>query len=327
MAWDKEGVVIIPQMMNGLRALAPNMVGLRKKFYKISCPAAEDIVRNVTWRRAATSLNLPAKLLRTHFHGCFVRGCDASVLVNSTANNTAEKDAIPNLSLEGFDVIDEIKTQLENTCPGKVSCADILALSARDSVAFQVLRAVQKPRVVGRRDGIVSEALEAFTDIPSPFFNFWTPLQSFKSKGLSVHDLVVLSGGHTIGAGHCNLVSNRLYNFTGKGDQDPSLNPTYVAFLKNKCKILNEATTTVEIDPGSSQNFDTAYFATKQRKGLFQSDAALLTNRTPNKIVGELLNSNVFFREFAQPMKRMGAIGVLPGTSGEIRKKCSVINS
>jgi peroxidase len=47
---------------------------------------------------------------------------------------------------------------------------------------------------VGRRDGIVSEALEALTDIPSPFFNFSTPLQSFKSKGLSVHDLVVLSG-------------------------------------------------------------------------------------------------------------------------------------
>lgn len=109
----------------------------------------------------------------------------------------------------------------------------------------------------------------------------------------------------------------------------PFPEPNIRCFLKKpKCKILNEATTTVEIDPGSSQNFDTAYFAIlKQRKGLFQSDAALLTNRTPNKIVGELLNSNVFFREFAQPMKRMGAIGVLPGTSGEIRKKCSVINS
>lgn len=66
------------------------------------------------------------------------QGCDASVLVDSTANNTAEKDAIPNLSLAGFDVTDEIKTQLENTCPGKVSCADILALSARDSVALQL---------------------------------------------------------------------------------------------------------------------------------------------------------------------------------------------
>lgn len=66
------------------------------------------------------------------------QGCYGSVLVDSTANNTAEKDAIPNLSLAGFDVTDEIKTQLENTCPGKVSCADILALSARDSVALQL---------------------------------------------------------------------------------------------------------------------------------------------------------------------------------------------
>ncbi|KAL3572458.1 hypothetical protein D5086_026362 [Populus alba] len=109
----------------------------------------------------------------------------------------------------------------------------------------------------------------------------------------------------------------------------PFPEPNIRCFLKKpKCKILNDAATTVEIDPGSSRNFDTAYFAIlKQREGLFQSDAALLTNRTPNKIVGELLNSNVFFRQSAQPMKRMGAIGVLHGTSGEIRKKCSVINS
>lgn len=58
--------------------------------------------------------------------------------MDSTPDNQAEKAAIPNLSLAGFDVIDEIKTQLENACPGKVSCADIVALAARDSVSFQV---------------------------------------------------------------------------------------------------------------------------------------------------------------------------------------------
>uniref|UniRef100_A0A6N2MMR9 Peroxidase n=1 Tax=Salix viminalis TaxID=40686 RepID=A0A6N2MMR9_SALVM len=270
---------------------------LRKNFYRNSCPSAEAI------------------------------GCDASVLIGSTTNSKAEKDALPNLSLEGFDVIDEIKTEIENKCAGKVSCADILALAARDAVSFQF----QKPMwevLTGRRDGKVSLASEVLANIPSPFSNFSTLLRNFQRKGLTVHDLVVLSGAHTIGDGHCNLFSNRLYNFTGKGDQDPSLDSTYAAFLKTKCLSLSDRTTTVGMDPGSSTSFDASYFVNlKQKKGLFQSDAALLTDRTSNKIVGELQRSTDFFKEFAQSMKRMGAIGVLTGNSGEIRKKCGVINS
>lgn len=62
-----------------------------------------------------------------------LQGCDASILLNSK-NGTAEKDGIPNLSLRGYGVIDGIKTKLEKACPGVVSCADILALVARDAV-------------------------------------------------------------------------------------------------------------------------------------------------------------------------------------------------
>lgn len=58
------------------------------------------------------------------------------MLINSTPKNSAEKDAGANLTVRGFDVIDAIKTAVERVCPGKVSCADIIALATRDSVAL-----------------------------------------------------------------------------------------------------------------------------------------------------------------------------------------------
>ena len=58
------------------------------------------------------------------------------MLIDTTSGNTAEKDAGPNTSLRGFDVVDSIKARVEKACPGVVSCADILAFAARDSVAL-----------------------------------------------------------------------------------------------------------------------------------------------------------------------------------------------
>ena len=60
--------------------------------------------------------------------------------MDSTATNSAEKDAIPNQSVRGYEVIDEIKARVESVCPATVSCADILTLAARDAVSFQVTK-------------------------------------------------------------------------------------------------------------------------------------------------------------------------------------------
>lgn len=57
-------------------------------------------------------------------------------MLDDAGGSGSEKDSFPNQSLKGFDVIDLIKSQLENECPGIVSCADILVLAARESVVL-----------------------------------------------------------------------------------------------------------------------------------------------------------------------------------------------
>ncbi|KAB1214075.1 Peroxidase 3 [Morella rubra] len=132
---------------------------------------------------------------------------------------------------------------------------------------------------------------------------------------------------HTLGSSHCSSFDIRLYNFSGKGDQDPSLSPPYAAYLKTQCKSLSDLTTILEMDPGSSLSFDNHYYEILlHHEGLLEPDAALLTDKSSLNVAEKMLISRNFFAEFGQSMRRLGNIQVLTGTEGEIRKKCSGVN-
>ncbi|VVA99679.1 unnamed protein product [Arabis nemorensis] len=302
---------------------------LKMGFYDKTCPYAEKIVQNVVNQHIQNVPSLAAGLIRMHFHDCFVRGCDGSILINATSRNQqVEKVAPPNLTVRGFDFIDLVKSTLESKCPGIVSCADIITLATRDSIV-----AIGGPTwsvPTGRRDGRISNFTEARDNIPPPFGNFTTLITLFGNQGLDVKDLVLLSGAHTIGVSHCSSFSNRLFNFTGVGDQDPSLDSEYAANLKTRrCLSIADNTTKVEMDPGSRNTFDLSYFRlVLKRRGLFESDAALTMNSEALTQVRRFAEGSEqdFFAEFAKSMEKMGRIRVKTGSDGEIRRTCAVVN-
>ncbi|KAF8409504.1 hypothetical protein HHK36_005580 [Tetracentron sinense] len=174
-----------------------------------------------------------------------LQGCDASVLLDSKGDNVAEKEASLNLSPRGFEVIDEIKMELEKQCRGVVSCADILALATRDGVALSGGSSYHIP--TGGRDGMISTIGEV--QIPGPSFSVDAALSALQTINLDLDDLTTLLGAHNIGFCHCGFFVNRLYNFEGTGLPDPDLDPGLLDSLQKKCPIPINQIFNISIDP------------------------------------------------------------------------------
>ncbi|XP_078175822.1 peroxidase 56-like [Carex rostrata] len=306
-----------------------NAQGLVVGFYNSTCPNAETIIRTEVVNILTKAQSLAGPLLRMFFHDCFVNGCDGSVLLNGTAANPAEKNSIPNLSLRGFSAIDKVKAKLEAACPGIVSCADTVALVARDVVVLTNGPTWDVP--TGRRDGNRSVSNDALSNLPPPFMSAQQALNQFYTpKGLDAKDQLVLSGGHTLGTSHCSSFSDRLYDFNNTKKADPRIDKFYRQKLEVKCKP-NDQTTLVEIDPGSFRTFDTSYFKhLAKRRSLFFSDDTLMLDPVNKAYILRQANNSTdtteFFADFAVSMVKMGNIQVLTGTQGEIRKHCALVN-
>ncbi|CAN4089726.1 unnamed protein product [Withania somnifera] len=266
-----------------------------------------------------------AKIIRLHFHDCFVNGCDGSILLENATGIISEKDAIPNRGAGGFDIVDEIKTALENACPGIVSCADILALASEIGVVLAGGPSWNVP--LGRRDSLTANKTGAESDIPSPFENLTVLLPQFTNKGLDLTDLVALSGAHSFGRARCTTFNQRLFNFSGSGRPDPTIEPNFLQTLQRLCpQGVNGSNIFTNLDKSTPDEFDNYYFTNlKNHQGLLQTDQILFSTSGSNTIslVNNYANNqHKFFDDFVCSMIKLGNIGVLTGTKGEIRRDC-----
>ncbi|XP_062092418.1 peroxidase 4-like [Humulus lupulus] len=292
-------------------------------FYSKSCPNLFPTVKSKVQSAIATETRMGASLLRLFFHDCFVNGCDGSVLLDDTSNFVGEKSANANRnSARGFDVVDDIKSAVESVCPGVVSCADILAITARDSVT--ILGGPSWDVKLGRRDAKTTSKAAADNGIPQQSFNLSSLLSRFNALGLSNTDLVVLSGAHTIGLARCTSFRPHIYN-------ESNIDSSFARTRQSNCPSTNGTgdNNLAPLDLQTPTAFDNKYFQNLvQKKGLLHSDQELFNNGSVDSIVQSYLNSQTsFFSDFASAMVKMGDISPLTGSSnGEIRKNCRRAN-
>lgn len=292
---------------------------LSPTFYGTSCPDALSIIKTGIKDAISKENRIGASLLRMFFHDCFVLGCDASVLLDDTTTLKGEKHAPPNNnSLRGFEVIDSVKAQVEMKCAKIVSCADIIAIAARDSVVE--LGGPSWPVELGRRDSTTA-SFDHTLDLPSPFSSLTDLISAFKKKGLSTIDMVALSGAHTIGYARCVSFKNRIYNET-------NINPRFAIWRKMRCPKSGGDNNLAPLDFATSADFDNFYYMNLERKvGLLHSDQVLLNVKSTDTLVRSYSHDTAkFYKDFTIAMMKMGRVNVLTGRNGEIRVNCRKVN-
>ncbi|KAF5457812.1 hypothetical protein F2P56_021890 [Juglans regia] len=220
-------------------------------------------------------------------------------------------------------MIDDVKTKLEMAYLHTVSCADIVAIAARDVVTtmggpyWNVLK--------GRKDGRVSKAVETI-NLPAPTFNVIQLIQSFAKRGLGVKDMVALSGAHNLGFSHCSSFEARLHNFSSVHGTDPSMNDEFAENLRKKCTKPNKDQNAGEFLDSTLSTFDNEYYKRiMARKGVLGSDQALFGDYRSRWIVEAFAkDQSLFFKEFAASMMKLENIGMIE--NDEVRLKCGVVN-
>ncbi|GJN39248.1 hypothetical protein PR202_gb28353 [Eleusine coracana subsp. coracana] len=306
-----------------IAALSPPMAAaqLRPDYYASVCPNLQSIVRESVRQSMGHSPVAAPATLRLFFHDCAVRGCDASILIiNPDGDDEWRSPDDQTLKLQGFQTVMNAKEAVDSDpqCRNRVSCADILALAARDSVALSGGPDYQVE--LGRYDGRVST--RGSVVLPHSTFNLDQLNRFFSSLGLSQTDMIALSGAHTISAAACSFFQYRL-----SGGGDPAMDPALASRLQGSCPGPG-APGFALLDAATPVRFDNQYYRNLRRGwGILGSDQVLYADaRSRGAVDRYAADERAFFDDFAAAMTRLGRVGVRTAADGEIRRDCRFLN-
>ncbi|KAG0623512.1 hypothetical protein M758_3G179900 [Ceratodon purpureus] len=284
---------------------------------QLGCRGVEDRVRTLVRRSYVTDVTASAAMLRLAFHDCQVGpgGCDGSIMIEG---NGREMSSDGNFGVKRLDIINSVKSDMEQMCPNTVSCADIIALAGRDAVAFNGGPDIRIP--LGRKDADTSSAAEADSKLPPATSTVDRVLSVFAPFGLTPQESVAMLGAHTLGVGHCKNIQDRL-RFNSPTAPDSLM---YRTQLRAACAV-NVFDVAILTNDASQFTFDNQYYRDIQNgRGLFTVDNAISTDPRTAPIVSMFAaNQGAFFAAFQSGYVKLTA-RALTGNQGTVRSTCQL---
>jgi len=299
---------------------------------------------------------LAAGLIRLAFHDCFVRGCDGSVLLDSTPYNTSSVTTNPTLAgktekvspsnggLRGLEVVEIIRTKLkeQNII---VSCADAVQFAAREAAKVVSNGKIAYPiNGPGRRDGVKSSSEDPGTFLPGPTFTFSQLSTVFGNKGLSEPELVALSGAHCIGVTNGASFRDRVFAPTSEinssyqrvitDEWTPNPNGTFIMNIRDmgNYAVKKSRYTPNQVNMAAIGTLDNSFYnANLQNMVRFKSDWELRTNTPANDLMVKYMTTpGLWEADFSAAMTKLSSL-VIADTEGPIweegsRVKCTATN-
>jgi peroxidase len=294
-----------------------------------------------------------------------MKGCDASIMiVNPTGDDEWRSPDDQTLKREGFETVMNAKAAVDSDprCRFRVSCADILALAARDSVALVsnhsclfVVWCVSDRMVLSSLTVSVSRRAEGPTSrwswagttagcplgeascsriarststsstASSPASACRRPTWSRSQVRAGTRDCANGScASLTAGAGAHTIgaASCSFFQYRLSG-ADPAMNPALASQLRGSCPGPGAF-----LDAATPVRFDNQYYRNLRAGwGLLGSDQVLHTDaRSREAVERYAADERAFFDDFAAAMTRLGRVGVRTAANGEIRRDCRFPN-